>query len=506
MKSFIYLLFLCYDLACTHPFFPLNDPIQVANCDFENGICPGYDHSEQHHFYWLINNGTTSSQYTGPEGDNTPGFNGKGNYLYIESSNKMSEEMARIQTHAFERDNFANNEKLCLVFHYHMNGHTMGDLKVFVQEVPTGVETKMFQLSGNQGSKSWSRAVIPINPPNKPFKIVIEGSTSYGFYGDIAIDDIKLSKYSSTGCFFWPPHATPSMIVEPPVPSHTINGPENSTTCGRQHLNLFGNHVTKNPGRLIGGRDAAYGAWPWMAMLQKKQISGYEMVCGGTLLSNQWIVTAAHCVVAYKDKKMLRIRLGAIDRTKADDNTQDIEIDNIYVHHKYRAVREFNNDIALIKMKRPALLNTYVKSICLHDIDWTIEEGDRCYIIGWGKLWNDNIYDKAPYSRTLQQGKIPIRSYSNCSKMYGSQVTDSMICAGNDKGSPDTCLGDSGGPLLCKNNGIWQLVGVTSWGHQDGCGYYQKYGVYTSIKKVRNWIKSLTADPSKYRPLHYSAV
>lgn len=76
-------------------------------------------------------------------------------------------------------------------------------------------------------------------------------------------------------------------------------------------------------------------------------------------------------------------------------------------------------------------------------------------LTGWGKLWNDNKQSTAPYSRHLKQAILPIRSHANCTKTYGNQVTDNMLCAGTDIGIPDTCVGDSGSPLMCFNKGKW---------------------------------------------------
>ena len=110
-----------------------------------------------------------------------------GHYLYIESSEKYSHQHARINTVTMTAANLVMDiEKICLGFYYHMKGHTMGNLTVFLQDTSTGVEEKLFQLSGNQGNK-WRRATIPVNTPKSDFKVALYeiSFTSY-FFADFA--------------------------------------------------------------------------------------------------------------------------------------------------------------------------------------------------------------------------------------------------------------------------------------------------------------------------------
>ena len=182
--------------------------------------------------------------------------------------------------------------------------------------------------------------------------------------------------------------------------NYLIRSLENSSSCGLP--------VATASGRMIGGNDAVAGAWPWMAMIQRRDTSdtNYEYHCGGTLLGAEWVVTAAHCVVTYKSADRFRIRLGAHDRISKNADTQDIDVSDIYVHELYKTKEMYNNDVALIKLKQPAKISKKINSVCLPELDWEIKAGTKCYVAGKKTDPADGSWEILLYIDIYNKGKI----------------------------------------------------------------------------------------------------
>ena len=145
-----------------------------------------------------------------------------------------------------------------------------------------------------------------------------------------------------------------------------------------------------------------------------------------------------------------------------------------------------NRDIALLKLKTKATLGAGVGLVCLPEFPFLFSlEGKACYITGWGaKLIIRSEPAQATY---LQEASVPIISIETCSTLYGDQINNNMLCAGNIMhGGVDTCEGDSGGPLVCEFNGKWYLEGAASWG--GVCGSAGFPGVYTRVRPFLHWI------------------
>lgn len=143
------------------------------------------------------------------------------------------------------------------------------------------------------------------------------------------------------------------------------------------------------------------------------------------------------------------------------------------------------NDIALVKLDREAVLGTGVGLVCLGDDSFHLPLDDlsnQCLISGWGTLESGgNQPDK------LQEVLVPLVSKSVCQNAY-DDLHDSMLCAGLKEGGKDSCQGDSGGPLVCQYNGKHYIEGATSWG--SGCAGPNAYGVYAKVRHLRSFIDS----------------
>ena len=142
-----------------------------------------------------------------------------------------------------------------------------------------------------------------------------------------------------------------------------------TATCGQ---------ATAAGGRVIGGKDATAGEWPWQAKLETKN-SGFT--CGGSLITPEWIMTAAHCI-SNKDPKTYRVTLGDLNRQKPEVTEQKFTVKRVKVHPDYNSPVPINNDIALLELTRPATITSFVNTVCLPRDSDVVPIGTKCYISG----------------------------------------------------------------------------------------------------------------------------
>ncbi|KAE8631042.1 hypothetical protein XENTR_v10001054, partial [Xenopus tropicalis] len=230
--------------------------------------------------------------------------------------------------------------------------------------------------------------------------------------------------------------------------------------------------------KIVGGTNAVLGSWPWQAAL----VSNY--LCGASLISNTWLVTAAHCIVT-NDPNSYTVRLGTLYWYSTINR---FKLQQIIIHENYTSAT-MGYDIALLKLATPVTFTSYIQSVCLPEASSSFPDNSSCYITGWGTLsYGGSV------SNILQEAQVEIISTKLCSSslMYGSTIKPSMLCAGYVNGNIDSCQGDSGGPLVYRNSSdsSWYLVGIISFG--DGCAQAYRPGVYARVTYLRNWIKEKT--------------
>ncbi|XP_040345940.1 plasma kallikrein isoform X5 [Herpailurus yagouaroundi] len=240
----------------------------------------------------------------------------------------------------------------------------------------------------------------------------------------------------------------------------------------------------KTDTRIVGGTNSSWGEWPWQVSLQVK-LTARSHLCGGSIIGHQWVLTAAHCFDGLPLQDVWRVYSGIFNLSQITTETPFSRIKEMIIHPNYK-MSDSGDDLALIRLEPPLNYTEFQKPICLPSKDDTNTMYTNCWVTGWGFT-----KEKGKIQNILQKANIPLVSSEECQKKYRDyEVTKQMICAGYKEGGKDACKGDSGGPLVCKHNGIWHLVGITSWG--EGCGRREQPGVYTKVAEYVDWILEKT--------------
>ncbi|XP_075823848.1 mannan-binding lectin serine protease 1 isoform X3 [Microtus pennsylvanicus] len=252
----------------------------------------------------------------------------------------------------------------------------------------------------------------------------------------------------------------------------------------------------KQISRIFNGRPAQKGTTPWIAMLS--HLNG-QPFCGGSLLGTNWVLTAAHCLHHPLDPEDpilhssdllgpsdFKIVMGKHWRRRSDEDEQHLSVRRVVLHPSYNP-STFENDLGLVELSESPRLNEFVMPICLPEHPST--EGTMVIVSGWGKQFLQRLPEN------LMEIEIPIVNYDTCQEAYAplkKKVTKDMICAGEKEGGKDACAGDSGGPMMTKDQETnqWYLVGVVSWGVD--CGKKDRYGVYSYIYPNKDWIQRVS--------------
>lgn len=293
-------------------------------------------------------------------------------------------------------------------------------------------------------------------------------------------------------------------------------------------------------GRIVGGHPALEGSAPWQAELfttydytsediaaddrlrdndpdkhflrEKKEKYPWELThrCGGVLIAENWVLTAAHCIVSQGDfLATRRVRLGTQDLRMGGAT---YALARVIVHKDYNSNGHNNNDIALLQLvadtetapvdtvrQRPIRILGSVAS------DRPLSDFDRLAVTGWGLTGARNATGPATFARdgtrehgspVLLQVELAALPRARCEAVpaYKDAMQASVICAGAESAGKDSCNGDSGGPLTRAQGQERVLVGLVSWG--KGCALAGIPGIYTRVSDYTGWIDAAMKSPA----------
>uniref|UniRef100_A0A1L8DQT2 Putative trypsin-like serine protease n=1 Tax=Nyssomyia neivai TaxID=330878 RepID=A0A1L8DQT2_9DIPT len=244
-------------------------------------------------------------------------------------------------------------------------------------------------------------------------------------------------------------------------------------------------------GRIVGGSDAKRNEMPYVVSLTRR--GGH--FCGATVLSDRWLITAAHCLCNSQNDFMKPSQIRAVlglhriseykEHVAEKNLPLDVPLQSFVIHPEYNCLRAAN-DIALLKMK-PIQFAPTIGSICIATQD--VEDNTPATVMGWG--WTHENQSVGQRADTLQKAKVEVWPNARCQTSFRTQeksisITENQLCAGKEDGGVDACWADSGGPLVSPE-GI--LIGIVSTG--IGCARPNLPGIYTRVTKYSNWIEDI---------------
>ncbi|XP_076042405.1 chymotrypsin BI-like [Oratosquilla oratoria] len=232
--------------------------------------------------------------------------------------------------------------------------------------------------------------------------------------------------------------------------------------------------------RIVGGTEATPHSYPWQVALFID--SGF--FCGGALISDEWVLTAAHCT---DGGNSIQVVLGAHNVQTYESSQVTMTSYNFFEHQNWISYL-LMNDIALIKLPKKVDFNSYIQPVCLptRSEQGDLMVGKTVTASGWGKS-SDSA---GGITNKLRNVNLPVISNTECAYTYGGIVTDNILCT-SGAGGKGTCSGDSGGPLNYKSNGRAETRGVVSFGSSAGCelGYP---AAFTRVTAYLDWIETNT--------------
>ncbi|XP_068909356.1 serine protease snake-like [Tenebrio molitor] len=274
-------------------------------------------------------------------------------------------------------------------------------------------------------------------------------------------------------------------VTRPPI--LLVNRPPiTRNECGHRVIRL-----------IVGGTNVTRKEFPHMALIGfEPQSRDIKWLCGGTIISNEYILTAAHCLSHHEHGRAKYVRIG-VTNLEDTNHRQQLEVEEIIPHPEYRSSSHYH-DIGLLRLKRSAKLNSFTVPACLysnHDI-----ESEKAIATGWGST----TYEGSGTNNLLKV-TLDLWDHALCNQSYKNEVIlmrrlkkgiidDIQVCAGSlDNDEKDTCQGDSGGPLQIFHKGndikcMYDIIGVTSFG--KSCGV-KNPGVYVRVSKYIGWIEDI---------------
>jgi len=265
--------------------------------------------------------------------------------------------------------------------------------------------------------------------------------------------------------------------------------------------------LAKRERRIIGGEETEVNEYPWQVLIYTKR--GYtdacvtgEFLCGGSVIGDQWVLTAAHCLALECGLTTAEVEVYLGEHNRKENTEADeiqVNVAEMIRHGQYDAGTT-DYDFALLKLtdKIDFVTHPHIRPICLPAPGSNNNYNDYVAVVtGWG------VTEDGTTSDYLREVDVTVMTNSECNTAYtstGYSITQQMICAAeaNNLGGKDACGGDSGGPMITKETGSsgavpgqnYELIGVVSWGY--GCAHKDYPGVYARVTTLMDWIQEKT--------------
>lgn len=263
-----------------------------------------------------------------------------------------------------------------------------------------------------------------------------------------------------------------------------------------QHEIRCGVRRNQHESMIVYGSDTRPGEWPWHAAILHRTGRFLDYACGGTLISEEFVVTAAHCLCDQDTghrlaKRKVRVRLGVhnLDKTNRD-TVREFAVGELHFSEDYS--RDTNRgDIGLVELTEPVQFNSFILPACVNG--YGPVHAELGTVIGWGATEHEVI------SPVLRKASLPVVDSVDCLEsdrgFFGSVIHKDMFCAGFSNGTV-VCNGDSGGGLFVERSGVWLLAGIISFtkGRDDGSGacVSQGFAGFTNVAQYSGWIQNVT--------------
>ncbi|XP_053695589.1 transmembrane protease serine 9-like isoform X2 [Sabethes cyaneus] len=265
-----------------------------------------------------------------------------------------------------------------------------------------------------------------------------------------------------------------------------------------QYRHQCGQRPIQSVGVITAGRATYPGEFPWHAAIYRVQLLGSSYVCGGFLISDRIVATAAHCVTDQENGFLITaggvsVRLGMFELLTVSRNTQEHRVGKIYRHENYTA-SSYRHDIALLVLQTVVEFNAYVQPICLWDVQ---RFGGGFELTGVVSGWGLTEYDVL--ANVLKSAKLPMVSFLECLQsdrdLFSQILYEGMFCAGLRNGT-SVCNGDSGGAFAINVNGTWIARGIISFTglreHTASLCNAHSYAGFVNVASYLQWIEKIT--------------